>query len=87
MNDMYELEYKSDTKLNGYAEMLIRNGMLTKVEPCKHGNYARHVINVSVEAALTLPNPADALAWCDGKPEEWDEHLNWLGFPWKKTQT
>ena len=36
------------------------------VVPCKHGDTGRHIIEDSVTAALMLPNPADAIAWCEG---------------------
>ena len=41
-------------------------GVLVPVVPCEHGNTGRHIIEDSVTAALMLPNPADAIAWCEG---------------------
>ncbi len=36
---------------------------------CVHGNVYLHTIEDSIEAALLIDNPADALARCEGAPE------------------
>ena len=36
------------------------------VKRCAHDNTGRHIIEDSVKAALLVPNPADAIAWCSG---------------------
>ena len=41
-------------------------GELVPVEPCSHGNYARHVVLTEKVGGL-------GYYWCDGKPKENDD--------------